>query len=176
MINRKAGRSKISLQHSRVVSSKIGKLGYFEATDSRSAARCRCCHSGVRWPGRRRGNSRARAAASLNRAAKAAVPGSAATTSDSTSSGSGNNNSMGRSSAASGKRTTMPSSDQSTSAPKPSPNSEEKCASRRVRMMVAQGAWTREPNGEWIHTRQSPISSRKRSTSSVRSEGIAPVA
>ena len=45
---RSAGRSKTSLTHSRVASSSIGNVGYLAATDRRSAARWRCCHSGVR--------------------------------------------------------------------------------------------------------------------------------
>ena len=45
------------------------EVGYLAATASRSAARWRCCHSGVRRSGRRRGSSRARAAHSRKRAA-----------------------------------------------------------------------------------------------------------
>ena len=36
---------------------------------------------------------------------------------------------------------------------------------------IAHGACTRPPNGERMHTRQSPISSRKRSTTIVLSVG-----
>ena len=39
---------------------------------------------------------------------------------------------------------------------------------------IAHGAWTGVPNGEWIHTRQSPISSRNLSTTIVRSSGTTP--
>ena len=41
---------------------------------------------------------------------------------------------------------------------------------------IAHGACTRAPNGVRMQTRQSPISSRKRSTTTVRSDGTAPVA
>ena len=43
-------------------------------------------------------------------------------------------------------------------------------------MAIAHGAWTGVPNGLSMHTRQSPISSRKRSTTIVRSSGTTPVA
>ena len=49
------------------------------ATASRSAARWRCCHSGVRRSGRRRGSSSARPAHSRNRAENSDVCGSAST-------------------------------------------------------------------------------------------------
>ena len=64
----------------------------------------------------------------------------------------------------------MPSSDQIdwTSIP-----SEERT---RVAIAIAHGACTRPPNGVRMQTRQSPISSRKRSTTIVRSDGTAPVA
>ena len=71
----------MSRTHSRVVSSRIGNVGYFDATASRSAERCRCCHSGVRRSGRRRGSSNARAAASRNRLRTARCPGARAVTS-----------------------------------------------------------------------------------------------
>ena len=60
--SRSAGRSNTSLTHSRVASRSIGNVGYRAATARRSAAFWRCCHSGVRRSGRRRGRSRARAA------------------------------------------------------------------------------------------------------------------
>jgi hypothetical protein len=41
-------------------------------------------------------------------------------------------------------------------------------------MAMAHGAWTWEPNGVSTHTRQSPISSRNRSTTTVRSSGTTP--
>ena len=86
--SRSAGRSNTSCRHSRDVSSRIGKLGYLEATASRSAARWRCCHSGVRRSGRRRGSSSARAAHSRKRAENSDVCGSDEITSSSMSSGS----------------------------------------------------------------------------------------
>ena len=43
-------------------------------------------------------------------------------------------------------------------------------------MAIAHGACTGVPNGLSTHTRQSPISSRKRSTTIVRSSGTTPVA
>ena len=64
----------------------------------------------------------------------------------------------------------MPSSDQIDCASTP-------CDSRsRAVIAIAHGACTRPPNGERMQTRQSPISSRKRSTTIVRSVGTAPVA
>ena len=68
------GTSKTSWTHSRTASSTIGKVGYWLATSSSCEARWRCCHSGWRRSGRRRGSSRARAAHSRNRAANSAEP------------------------------------------------------------------------------------------------------
>ena len=68
------GTSKTSCTHSRTVSRTIGNEGYWLATWSSWAARCRCCHRGCRRSGRRRGSSRARAAHSRNRAANSAEP------------------------------------------------------------------------------------------------------
>ncbi len=45
---------------------------------------------------------------------------------------------------------------------------------RRAPSAIAQGACTRAPKGVRMHTRQSPISSRKRSTTIVRSDGTTP--
>ena len=50
-----AGTSKASCRHSRTVSSTTGNVPYLDATASSWAERCRCCHSGERWPGWRRG-------------------------------------------------------------------------------------------------------------------------
>ena len=66
------GTSNTSCRHSRTVSSTIGNVAYWLATDSSWAERCRCCHSGVRRPGWRRGSSSARAAHSRNRDANSA--------------------------------------------------------------------------------------------------------
>ncbi len=85
--SRRAGTSNTSCRHSLDVSNRIGKVGYFDATAKRSAARWRCCHSGVRRSGRRRGSNSARPAHSRNRAENIAVCGSVATTSSSMSSG-----------------------------------------------------------------------------------------
>ena len=98
------------LQALAVASSRIGNVGNLAATASRSAARWRCCHSGVRWSGRRRGRSSARPAHSRKRDENNAVCGRVATTSSSMSSGSMSNASRGSSSACSGRRRTMPSS------------------------------------------------------------------
>ena len=165
MSSTSAGRSNTSLRHSRVVSSRIGNDGYLAATDSRSAARWRCCHSGVRWSGRRRGSSNALAAHSLNRDANIEVSGRRPTTRSRTSSGSNIRSSTGSSSAASGRRITMPSSPhiRSTSTPQTS--------RRRACSATPQGACTCAPNGVSTHTRQSPISSRNRSTTTVRVVG-----
>ena len=64
----------------------------------------------------------------------------------------------------------MPSSDQIDWASSPSESRSRAAAA------IAHGACTRAPNGVRMQTRQSPISSRKRSTTTVRSDGIAPVA
>ena len=45
-----------------------------------------------------------------------------------------------------------------------------------ARRAMPHGACTRAPNGVSTQMRQSPISSRKRSTTMVRSSGTAPVA
>ena len=58
-----------------MASSRIGNVGCREATSSRSAPRCRCCQSGVRRPGVRRGSRSARAAASRNIVVNSAVAG-----------------------------------------------------------------------------------------------------
>ena len=50
------------------------------------------------------------------------------------------------------------------------------CSPRRRSMAIAHGAWTGVPNGLSTQMRQSPISSRKRSTTIVRSSGTTPVA
>ena len=121
-------------------------------------------------PGRRRGRSSARAAFSRNRAAKRAVPPTAATTWSSTASASGKRSSSTPSRSPSGRRIAIPSSDQmlATSAPSRS--------RRRASIAIAQGAWTRPPNGVRSTSRQSPSSSRKRSTTTRRSVGRAPAA
>ena len=64
----------------------------------------------------------------------------------------------------------IPSSDQIASDSRPN--------SSRIRALSAsaQAAWTRPPNGLSTHSRQSPISSRKRSTTIARSDGITRVA
>ena len=64
----------------------------------------------------------------------------------------------------------MPSSDQIDCASSPSESRSRAAAA------IAHGACTRAPNGVRMQTRQSPISSRKRSTTIVRSVGMAPVA
>ena len=149
-----------------MASSRIGKSGNFDASARRSAERCRCCHSGVRCPGRRRGSRSARAAASRNTLANIAVCGTACdhrllrSRRDRTG---GPRRGSGR--RPPGRRTTMPSSLQSTCAPGPNRSS------IRASIAIAHGACTREPNGESTHIRQSPISSRNRSTTTVRSSG-----
>ena len=92
------------------------------------------------------------------------------TTSSSISSGSNRIDSAGGASSASGSRTTMPSSVYIVWTSRPSRSR------TRASMAWAHGAWTCAPNGEWMHTRQSPSSSRKRSTTMVRSSGSTPVA
>ena len=68
------GTSKTSWRHSRTASRTIGNEPNSLATWSSWAARWRCCHSGVRLPGLRRGSSSARAAHSRKRDANSAEP------------------------------------------------------------------------------------------------------
>ena len=101
----------------------IGNEPYRLATARSPAERCRCCHSGVLEPGRRRGSSRARAAFSRKRAANIADVPNRPTTRSSTSSAEGKSDSRIDSpplphalpappASPSGKRIAMPSSDQ----------------------------------------------------------------
>ncbi len=168
--SRSAGTSNTSCRHSREVSNRIGNVGYLAATARRSAARWRCCHSGVRRSGRRRGSSSARPAHSRNRAENSAVCGSVSTTSSSMSSGSIISASIGSSTADSGRRMTMPSSPHIDST-----GMSNRSISRRS-IAIAHGACTGVPNGLRMQMRQSPISSWNRSTTTVRSSGTAPVA
>ena len=73
-------------------------------------------------------------------------------------------------SSVSGKRSTNPSSPHSVSTSGPP------AARMRALTAIAQGMWMRLPNGVSTHTRQSPSSSRQRSTTMVRSSGTWPVA
>ena len=148
----------------------IGNEPYLRATWSRFCAFSRCCQSGVRWPGRRRGISSARAAFSRKRAPKRAVWPTSPTTSSSISSGPIRRSARLGGASASGRWSAIPSSDQIDCASSPSES-----RSRAV-SAIPQGACTRPPNGVRMQTRQSPISSRKRSTTIARSEGTTPVA
>ena len=164
------GISNWSRRSSRYVSSSAGNDPKRDATARRSAARFRCCHNGVRVPGRRRGRRSARAAVSRNRAAKSDVDPSWRITSPSTSSASGTSSIGSGGLSTSGKRMTNPSSPHITSTSMPV----------RFRMCavtaIAQGAWIRLPSGDSRHTRQSPSSSRHRSMTMTRSSGTAPAA
>ena len=114
--------------------------------------------------------SSARAAFSRNRAPYSADCASSPRRRSSSSSGSSSMSASGGGTSASGKWSAIPSSDQSDCT---SRSSESRS---RARSAIAQGACTRPPNGERMHTRQSPISSRKRSTTTVVSDGTTPVA
>ena len=70
----------------------------------------------------------------------------------------------------SGSRSTMPSSECIAAASTPYRSRS------RAPMTIAHGACTRAPYGECTTTRQSPSSSRNRSTTSVVSDGTSPVA
>ncbi len=159
-----------------MASSTTGNRSYWAATDSSCAARWRCCHSGVRRLGSRRGSSSDRAAHSRNLAANRADPLTSATTTCSTSSGSSSTSeapattSAPSASTASGSRSTMPSSECATCACTP------RCSRSRAAMASAHGALTCAPNGECTTSRQSPSSSRNRSTRIVRSSGTCLVA
>ena len=166
-----AGTSKTSCRHSRTVSSTIGNDGYCRATSSSCAERCRCCQSGDRRPGCRRGSSIARAAHSRNREANNADAPISAVTISLISSGSISAIPVGGGSSASGTRTMIPSSVCTACTSIPPYRSRSRAA-----MASAHGPCTRAPNGLCSTTRQSPSSSRNRSTISVRSSGTAPVA
>ncbi len=149
----------------------IGNVGYRRATSSSCADRCRCCHSGDRRFGFIRGMSRARAAHSRKREANSADPPTSSITICSSSSGSKTNSSApGGSAAASGTRAMMPSS-LATADPSTPRRS-------RIRALTASdhGPCTFMPYGECRITRQSPTSSRLRSTVSDLSVGRVPVA
>ena len=148
----------------------IGNAPYLRATWSSDWAFNRCCQSGVRSPGRRRGISSARDAFSRNRAPKSAESPTSATTRSSISAGSSSSSSAGGGTSESGKWSAIPSSDQIDCASTPSDSRS------RAAIAIAHGACTRLPNGVRMQTRQSPISSRNRSTTIVRSDGTAPVA
>ena len=118
----------------------MGNAGYFDATSSSWALRWRCCQSGLRRPGSRRGSSRARAAHSRNRLAKSAEPPTSWVTICSISSGSKTITSpVGGSASVSGIRITMPSSE-ATAWPSTSKRSRS-----RALIASAHGAWTGVP-------------------------------
>ena len=149
----------------------IGNVGWFFATSSSCADLWRCCQSGERLFGLRRGSSRARAAHSRNREANRAEPPTSSVTICSSSSGSKTNSSApGGSLSASGTRTMMPSS---LATAEPSTPSRSRM---RAFTASAQGPCTCMPYGECRMIRQSPTSSRERSTVRVRSVGSVPVA
>ena len=105
------GRSYTSCSTSRRVSRITGNIGWPRATSSSAAERCRCCHSGMRVPGRSLGMSSDRAAHSRKREANSADPPTSSVTICSSSSGSKTNSSApGGSASASGMRAMMPSS------------------------------------------------------------------
>ena len=138
---------------------------------SSSPARRRCCHSGERRPGVRRGSNSARAAHSRKRAANRAEPTTARVTSLRRRSGSNRNSSApGRRPCASGSRAMMPSSLATTAGSTP------QRSRMRAATASAHGSCTRRPYGECSISRQSPASSRQRSSTSVRSVGSTPVA
>ena len=161
-----AGTSKTSRRHSRTVSSTIGNAGYWLATSSSCAERCRCCHSGVRRPGWRRGSSSARLAHSRNLDANSALAPTSAVIRSPTSSGSSSAIPVGGGSSESGTRMMIPSSVCSACTSMPPYRSRSRAA-----MASAHGACTRSPYGLCSTTRQSPSSSRNRSTTRVRSSG-----
>ena len=143
-----------------------GRSPYSLATASSWAERWRCCHSGVRRPGCRRGSSSARAAHSRNRDANSADAPSSAVTSCSTSSGSSSAIPAGGGSSASGTRITMPSSVCIACTSMPPYRSRSRAA-----IASAQGACTCAPYGLCRTSRQSPSSSRNRSRTRVLSSG-----
>ena len=161
-----AGTSKTSLRTSRTVSSTIGNAGYRLATSSSCADRCRCCHSGVRRPGLRRGSSSARLAHSRNLDANSALAPTSAVIRSPTSSGSSSAIPVGGGSSESGTRMMIPSSVCSACTSMPPYRSRSRAA-----MASAHGACTRSPYGLCSTTRQSPSSSLNRSTTRVRSSG-----
>ena len=165
--SRSAGRSKTSWRPRD--RSRARSETYRRATCRRLWAFSRCCQSGAlaRAPTRMRS---ARAAFSRNRAPYRADCASSPRSRSSISSGSSRRSATGGGMSASGKCSAIPSSDQSDC------TSRSSASRSRARRAIAHGACTRPPNGERMQTRQSPISSRKRSTTIVRSEGTTPVA
>src|SRR5438067_1173759 len=113
--------------------------------------------------------SRERAAFSRKREPNRALCPTSWTTSSSISLGSISSSAVDGGASASGRWSAIPSSDQIDCTSSPSDSR------RRPASASAQGACTRPPNGVRMQTRQSPISSRKRSTTTVRSDGTAPV-
>ena len=157
-----AGRSNTSWRHSRYVSRMTGNEPYLRATWSSDCAFSRCCQSGVRSPGRRRGINSARAAFSRNRAPKSArLPHLLRRRAPRARPARCSRSSVGGGASASGRWNAMPSSDQIDCTSRPSESRS------RAATASAHGACTRAPNGVRMQTRQSPISSRKRSTTTV---------
>ena len=156
---------------SRYVSSSIGNEPKRLATASRSAARWRICHSGVRASPRRRGSSkRARGVLAEMRGEHApshparAPPGPRPRRGRGTA---GRRSGRPRGLPADARRCRRRSRCTYRSTPRRSRTA--------AAMASAHGACTRPPNGVRMHTRQSPSSSRKRSTTICRSLGTTPV-
>jgi hypothetical protein len=167
----RAGTSNTSCRHSLTVSRTMGNAGYLLAISRSWAERCRCCQSGVRRPGCRLGSSKARLAHSRNLDANSALAPTSAVTSSPISSGSSSAIPVGGGSSESGTLIRIPSSVCSACTSIPPYRSRSLAA-----MASAHGACTRSPYGLCRTTRQSPSSSRNRSTTSVRSSGTYPVA
>ena len=131
----------------------------------------RCCQSGVRCPGRRRGMRSARAAFSRNLEPKSADCASSASRRSSISSGR-------RAKIAGGRRDIGVREVERDAVVRPQRLGVDAEVRRAAcaESAIAQGACTRPPNGVRTQTRQSPISSRKRSTTIERSDGTTPVA
>ena len=136
----------------------IGNSPYFFATSSSDCDFSRCCHSGVRLPGRARGISSARPAFSRKRAPNSALEDSSLTTRSSSSSGS-----ISTSSAPGRLLGVGEVDDDPVVGPDRVGLEAELVADPGADSASPQAAWTRPPNGLRMHSRQSPISSRKRS-------------
>ena len=166
--SRSAGTSKRSRTHSRVVSSSIGNSGTGPPAQEIGAPLPLLPERRAASREATREQQRSRRDLSEDGGEHRRCPAATRRRPPRSASGSNTRSSIGIRSTASGSRRTIPSSDHSTCAPDP----RRSCI--RASIASAQGACTREPNGDRMHTRQSPSSSRKRSTTIVRSSGTAP--
>ena len=146
-----------------------GKMRNAMPRESRSYARLRCCHNGARPCTRRRGNSSARAALSRNLLrTMLSIPAAATPV--------GRLRWIQHQHLGIGRRYRLWKSQNEAVIRPQHFNVHMPAARSRPLIAIAQGAWMRLPNGVNTQTRQSPSSSRTRSTTMVRSSGTSVVA